>query len=133
MKITAYLKNAFRLTSMIFTILVVVNLVVNKAVLFTTIEFMLFVSVVSGALLFLVDDREVYSNRRMIINQILYISIIFTLIIIGNYLFDWELGVNGLVRNLFLILLIFFFIKFIMYSNDKKEAQEMNRYIQKNK
>ncbi|WP_207696157.1 hypothetical protein DOK67_0000640 [Enterococcus sp. DIV0212c] len=133
MKITAYLKNAFRLTSMIFTILVVVNLVINKAVLFTMIEFVLFVSVVSGALLFLVDDREIYSNRRMIINQILYISIIFTLIIIGNYLFDWELGVNGLVRNLFLILLIFFFIKFIMYSNDKKEAQEMNRYIQKNK
>ncbi|MEI5993611.1 DUF3021 domain-containing protein [Candidatus Enterococcus mansonii] len=133
MKIAAYLKQAFRLTSMVFTIQVVMNLLLNKAILFNIIEFSLFVSIVSGLLLFLVEDRETYSNQRMIVNQFIYIGIIFMMIIIGDFFFSWELGVKGLVSNFIIVLLIFFFIKFIMFSNDKKEADEMNQYIQKKK
>lgn len=133
MAVVNYLKRAFRLTSLIFTILVTLNLVIQKHVLFNVIEYILVISAISGLLLFLVDDNGSYSNRRLLINQISYICLIFSLIILGNYLYHWELGVKGLLTNFIVVILIYFFIKFIMFSSDKKEAQAMNDYIEQRK
>lgn len=116
---------------MIFTLLVLVNLAINKQTLFEIIEYMLIVSLISGLLRFIIEDKETYSNRRIILNQLLYIGLIFLQIIIGDIWYSWNLGMIGLMQNFGITLLIYAFIKFFIYSNDKKEAAEINQLIQR--
>lgn len=131
MRVIDYFKSVFRLSSMIFTLLVLVNLAINKQTLFETIEYMLIVSLISGLLRFIIEDKETYSNRRIILNQLLYIGLIFLQIIIGDIWYGWNLGMIGLMQNFGITLLIYAFIKFFIYSNDKKEAAEINQLIQR--
>ncbi|MGL9747234.1 DUF3021 family protein [Enterococcus sp. DIV0170] len=131
MRVIDYFKSVFRLSSMIFTLLVLVNLAINKQTLFEIIEYMLIVSLISGLLRFIIEDKETYSNRRIILNQLLYIGLIFLQIIIGDIWYGWNLGMIGLIQNFGITLLIYAFIKFFIYSNDKKEAAEINQLIQR--
>ena len=131
MRVIDYFKSVFRLSSMIFTLLVLVNLAINKQTLFEIIEYMLIVSLISGLLRFIIEDKETYSNRRIILNQLLYIGLIFLQIIIGDIWYGWNLGIIGLMQNFGITLLIYAFIKFFIYSNDKKEAAEINQLIQR--
>ena len=131
MRVIDYFKSVFRLSSMIFTLLVLVNLAINKQTLFEIIEYMLIVSLISGLLRFIIEDKETYSNRRIILNQLLYIGLIFLQIIIGDIWYGWNLGMIGLMQNFGITLLIYDFIKFFIYSNDKKEAAEINQLIQR--
>ncbi|OJG85967.1 hypothetical protein RV13_GL000758 [Enterococcus raffinosus] len=104
---------------------------INKQTLFEIIEYMLIVSLISGLLRFIIEDKETYSNRRIILNQLLYIGLIFLQIIIGDIWYGWNLGMIGLMQNFGITLLIYAFIKFFIYSNDKKEAAEINQLIQR--
>ncbi|OJG71002.1 hypothetical protein RV11_GL000717 [Enterococcus phoeniculicola] len=61
----------------------------------------------------------------------LYIGIIFMLVLAGNSLLHWELSYFGLFSNFVLVISIFFFIKLFVYGQDKKEADEINKYIQR--
>ena len=131
MRVIDYFKSVFRLSSMIFTLLVLVNLAINKQTLFEIIEYMLIVSLISGLLRFIIEDKETYSTRRIILNQLLYIGVIFLQIIIGDIWYGWNLGMIGLIQNFGITLLIYAFIKFFIYSNDKKEAAEINQLIQR--
>lgn len=130
MRLMEYLKSVFRLSSMIFTLLATINLLISKDTLFDIIEYMLVVSVISGLLRFIIEDNENYSNRRIVINQVIYIGLILIQIIIGDVLYNWGLGFIGLMKNFGITLLIYAFIKFFIYSNDKKEANEINELIQ---
>lgn len=130
MKIIEYLKSVFRLSSMIFTLLAAINLFINKQMLFDIIEYMLVVSFISGFLRFIIEDNDSYSNRRIVINQLVYIGLILIQIIIGDVIYDWELGFGGIAQNFGIVLLIYSFIKFFIYSNDRKEADEINEFIQ---
>lgn len=130
MKIIEYLKSVFRLSSMIFTLLAAINLFINKQMLFDIIEYMLVVSFISGFLRFIIEDNDSYSNRRIVINQLVYIGLILIQIIIGDVIYDWELGFGGIAQNFGIVLLIYSFIKFFIYSNDRKEADEINELIQ---
>lgn len=56
----------FRLSSMIFTLLAAINLLIDKQTLFEIIEYMLVVSVISGLLHFIIEDNENYTNRRIV-------------------------------------------------------------------
>lgn len=131
MSIKKYLKEAFRLTSLVFTTLIAINLILQNEVAHDVLEVMLLISAVSGGLHFLLNDNGKYSNKRLIFNQLLYLLIIFVQIAVCNFLLDWELRVGGLIMNYVIVLVIYAFIRFVMYNNDKKEADEINQFIQK--
>lgn len=131
MRIKNYLKEAFRLTSLIFTTLITINLILQNSVAHDVLEVMLLISAISGLLHFLLDDNGKYSDRRLIINQIVYLLIIFVQIAIGDYLLQWELELGGLLLNYVIVVVIYVFIRSVMYNKDKKEADEINQFIQK--
>ncbi|KAF1299588.1 DUF3021 domain-containing protein [Enterococcus sp. JM4C] len=128
-----YIRKAISIMSLVFTILVVVSLLIDKDVLLNIVEFMLGVSAISGLLIFLVQDNESYSNSRVIMNQIIYIALIFAMVVLGDIFYKWDLGWLRLGFIFLLILAIYFFIKLFMYGRDKREADEINKYIQEKK
>ncbi|MCA5012093.1 MULTISPECIES: DUF3021 family protein [unclassified Enterococcus] len=133
MRIKEYLKESFRLTSLIFTTLVIINLFLQTEALTHSLAYMLLISAISGLLHFLIEDNEKYSSRRILFHQSLYLLIICLQIALANMLLHWQLGTVGLLLNFMIVFLIYFFIRFIMYSNDRKQADEINQFIQKRK
>ena len=133
MNLIDYFKRAVQISSLVFSTLVVLNLVAQKDLLFRTIESLLFVSVISGALLFVLFEKYDYSNERIILNQVVYVLLIFATIIIGNKLFNWDLGISGLVNNFITVVVVFIFVKFILYSSDKKDAEAINQQLKRRK
>lgn len=133
MSISNYLKESFRLTSLIFTLLIMINWLVNPEMLVNNTHVLFIFSVISSLFSFLLEEHEHYSNRRLIVNQVSYIGIICLLIILGNWLLSWQMTIARLTLNLVMVILIFLFIKFVMYSNDQKNADEINDFIKQNK
>ncbi|MFD1900734.1 DUF3021 family protein [Enterococcus termitis] len=131
MRIINYLKETFRLTSLIFTTLVIINFFIQSEGLTHSLGYMLLIAAISSSLHFLIMDNDKYSNRRILLNQVFYVFIICSQITLANHLLHWELGVRGLLLNFVIVILIYIFIRFIMYSNDRKEADEINQFIQK--
>lgn len=133
MSISNYLKESFRLTSLIFTLLIMINWLVNPEMLVNNTHVLFIFSVISSLFSFLLEEHEHYSNRRLIVNQVSYIGIICLLIILGNWLLSWQMTIARLTLNLVMVIVIFLFIKFVMYSNDQKNADEINDFIKQNK
>lgn len=133
MSISNYLKESFRLTSLIFTLLIMINWLFNPEMLVNNTHVLFIFSVISSLFSFLLEEHEHYSNRRLIVNQVCYIGIICLLIILGNWLLSWQMTIARLTLNLVMVILIFLFIKFVMYSNDQKNADEINDFIKQNK
>lgn len=133
MSISNYLKESFRLTSLIFTLLIMINWLVNPEMLVNNTHVLFIFSVISSLFSFLLEEHEHYSNRRLIVNQVCYIGIICLLIILGNWLLSWQMTIARLTLNLVMVIVIFLFIKFVMYSNDQKNADEINDFIKQNK
>lgn len=129
MSISNYLKESFRLTSLIFTLLIMINWLFNPEQLVNNTHILFIFSVISSLLSFLLEEQDHYSNRRLIVNQVSYIGIICLLIVMSNWLLNWQLTVGQLAINLVMVTVIFLFIKFIMYSNDQKDADEINDFI----
>lgn len=133
MSISNYLKESFRLTSLIFTLLIMINWLFNPEMLVNNTHVLFIFSVISSPFSFLLEEHEHYSNRRLIVNQVSYIGIICLLIILGNWLLSWQMTIARLTLNLVMVIVIFLFIKFVMYSNDQKNADEINDFIKQNK
>lgn len=133
MTVKEYIKEAFRLTSLIFTTLVIISFFLQADALADTLGYMLLIAGISGSLHFLIADNEKYSNQRILFNQFLYLLIICLQITIANFWLHWELGWDGLLMNFVIVLVIYIFIQFVMYSNDRKEAEKINQYLQKRK
>ncbi|MGO2266333.1 DUF3021 family protein [Vagococcus salmoninarum] len=133
MSISNYLKESFRLTSLIFTLLIMINWLFNPEMLVNNTHVLFIFSVISSLFSFLLEEHEHYSNRRLIVNQVCYIGIICLLIILGNWLLSWQMTIARLTLNLVMVIVIFLFIKFVMYSNDQKNADEINDFIKQNK
>ena len=133
MSISNYLKESFRLTSLIFTLLIMINWLFNPEMLVNNTHVLFIFSVISSMFSFLLEEHEHYSNRRLIVNQVCYIGIICLLIILSDWLLKWELTVGQHLLNVLMVTVIFLFIKFVMYSNDQKNADEINDFIKQNK
>ena len=127
------MKNYFRqvivVSSLIFMILVGINLLFNREVILTIIDSQFVISLLSGLLTILFIDDERRSNQQVIIREIIYIISILIMVMISNFWFKWELGFVGLFQNLILIIIIYLFIKGFIYDKDQKEADKINQYL----
>lgn len=73
------------------------------------------------------------SNKEVIIRRIVHICIIAAIVICFSYLFDSGNTYNPgtLIITFLVISLIYCVICFVMYQGDKKEAENLNRDIQR--
>lgn len=136
MSIVNYLKESFRISSLIFTSLVLFRLLLqafpNNFESLQELPILAYLSIafISGMFHFLLLDNETYSNHQLIFNQFFYLFLIFLQIILGNFLFQWQLSFKNLIFNFLIALIIYTFIKFFLYRQDSQTAKEINQLIQ---
>ena len=83
-----YLKDLFRVMSLIVTTLVLINLILQTAIVSENINELLVITAISGLLHFLVKDNETDSNRLFFLKQIIYLALICVMVTLANITFS---------------------------------------------
>lgn len=123
------IQNRLIVFCVIYTVITLVNGLILQQLDMTLLLFSVFVSAAASFFIFLLEENETYSNRRLLINQCAYVMILFALIILISWLNHYEISFVSVSLNGAIILVLFGILKFLFYQKDKKEAAEINQRI----
>lgn len=128
-RISRYLQ----LFCMIFTMLILFYFFSFKELPADVVQLMIVVSLLATALSVLLIPKDHYSNRRIILNQVVYVLCIMGINIYMSHQFNWNQLWYEMVISLASILGMFLLIRYLIYHADQKEAMQINTYLkQKN-
>lgn len=124
------IQKRFVVFCVIYTVITLVNGLILQQLDMTLLLFSVFVSAAASFFTFLLEEKEAYSNRRLLINQCAYVMILFALILLISWLNYYEISFVSVGLNGAIIFVLFGIIKFLFYQKDKKEAAQINQRIQ---
>lgn len=124
-------KKVFILTSMIFTILVVLQSAHQTAISQVILWQFLAVSVLSALIKYLFFDEVLFRYSYRL--QGLYLLGVWLMITGLNTVFRWGMTPKSLLMNAFMVALIYFAIRLIVYRSDKITVKAMNEKLQEKK
>jgi len=121
-----FVKHACIIFCVIFTVLVLIHFLRGEALTGQVVASFIIISLFSSAMSFLLKDNEKISGRRVILQQIIYLTAIMAAIIGISYYGGWKLSVGIAAINFIIVMSIYILIKFLLYKEDKKEAESIN-------
>lgn len=128
-----YLKTFFEIFCILFTVLVLIQFFRGEELGPAVIRGFIAISLFSGAMTFLLREDETLSKQRILLNQVLYLGSILVVIGVITHLAGWKLSLEVMLVNFVGVLLLFVLIKFLIFSNDRKDADLLNEALKKRK
>jgi hypothetical protein len=126
-----YLKKILKLTSVVFTVIVLFQLICGQN-LNNTILYELFgLSLILTIIKLLINKYII--PRDSIFNYVSFIIIAWIMVIISNYIFIWNMSTNSMLLTSIQIVLIYLLVKIINYQHDKIEVKKMNEILDINR
>ncbi len=129
--IIKYLKPILKLTSVIFTIIVLFQLItkqeLNNSILYELLGLSLVLSLIK-----LIINKYIISEDS-IFNTVSYIIIIWLMVISSNYLFNWNMSLSSMFSSFIEVILIYICVRLINYQHEKTEVKKMNEILDKNR
>lgn len=129
--IIKYLKPTLKLTSVIFTIIVLFQLItkqeLNNSILYELLGLSLVLSLIK-----LIINKYIISEDS-IFNTVSYIIIIWLMVISSNYLFNWNMSLSSMFSSFIEVILIYICVRLINYQHEKTEVKKMNEILDKNR
>lgn len=126
-----YLKKTLRLTAIVFTIIVLFQLLAkqnfNNSVLYDFLAFSFIAALIK------VIFSKYFSSDHLILHHLLYLIVIWLLAIISNIIFEWQLSLASIFLTFFEIVLIYICVRFINFQHDKSDVKRMNEILNKNR
>lgn len=126
-----YLKKIFKLTSVVFTVVVLFQLVTGQH-LDNNILYELFALSLILTLIKIPINKYIISQDS-IFNSLFYIIIIWFMVIASNYIFSWNMSISLIFLTFIEIPLIYLCVRIINYHHDKKEVKKMNEILDRNR
>lgn len=127
-----YIKNMIQIFSMVFTCVLLVNFLSGKVLTNSFVTSVCFVALVSAVLSIVFYDIAPFTKLNSILVQVVYVcSILGAIDFILVKEFGQQLGMNALIGNLVLILIIYGIVRWVAFTEDQKEADEINRVLKK--
>ena len=117
------MKKTFRLTAIIFTAIVIIQLLFNNLLTNEMLWELLAFAFVAAAL------RYAFFHKKTLGGQAAYLATLWLLMIPANYLFEWRMSAAKVAANAVVIAITYVFIAFFMYQRDKVEVAEMNERL----
>lgn len=129
--IIKYLKPILKLASVIFTIIVLFQLItkqeLNNSILYELLGLSLVLSLIK-----LIINNYIISEDS-IFNTVSYIIIIWLMVIASNYLFNWNMSLSSMFSSFIEVILIYICVRLINYQHEKTEVKKMNEILDKNR
>lgn len=126
-----YLKRILKLTSVVFTVVVLFQLVTGQH-LDNNILYELFALSLILTLIKIPINKYIISQDS-IFNSLFYIIIIWFMVIASNYIFSWNMSISLIFLTFIEIPLIYLCVRIINYHHDKKEVKKMNEILDRNR
>lgn len=126
-----YLKKILKLTSVVFTVVVLFQLVTGQH-LDNNILYELFALSLILTLIKIPINKYIISQDS-IFNSLFYIIIIWFMVIASNYIFSWNMSISLIFLTFIEIPLIYLCVRIINYHHDKKEVKKMNEILDRNR
>lgn len=126
-----YLKRILKLTSIVFTVVVLFQLIsgqnLNNQILYDLLGLSLILTLIKVLI------NKYIISRDSIFNSLLFILIAWVMIIVSNYIFSWNMSINTIFLTSIQTVLIYILVKIINYQHDKIEVKKMNEILDRNR
>ena len=129
--IIKYLKPILKLASVIFTIIVLFQLITKQELNNSKLHELLALSLVLSSIKFIINKYII--SEDSIFNPVSYIIIIWLLVISSNYLFNWNMSLSSMFSSFIQVILIYICVRLINYQHEKTEVKKMNEILDRNR
>lgn len=126
-----YLKEILKLTSVVFTVITLFQLITKQSLDNEKICELLVLSL-SLSLIKIVINKYIIS-KDSIFNPLLYIVIIWLMIAASNYLFNWNMSLSLMLSTFIEVILIYICVRLINYQYEKIDVKKMNEILDRNR
>lgn len=126
-----YLKEILKLTSVVFTVITLFQLITKQSLDNEKICELLALSL-SLSLIKIIINKYIIS-KDSIFNPLLYIVIIWLMIVASNYLFNWNMSLSLMFSTFIEVILIYICVRLINYQYEKIDVKKMNEILDRNR
>ncbi|MFT8352630.1 hypothetical protein [Clostridium saccharoperbutylacetonicum] len=126
-----YLKRILKLTSIVFTVVVLFQLISGQNLNNQILYHLLGLSLILTLMKILINKYII--PRDSIFNSLLFILIAWAMIIASNYIFSWNMSINTMFLTSIQTVIIYILVKIINYQHDKIEVKKMNEILDRNR
>ncbi|NRT86417.1 hypothetical protein [Clostridium beijerinckii] len=126
-----YLKEILKLTSVVFTVITLFQLITKQSLDNEKLCELLALSL-SLSLIKMVINKYIIS-KDSIFNPLLYIIIIWLMIAASNYLFNWNMSLSLMLSTFIKVILIYICVRLINYQYEKIDVKKMNEILDRNR
>ncbi|WP_017210467.1 hypothetical protein [Clostridium beijerinckii] len=126
-----YLKEILKLTSVVFTVITLFQLITKQSLDNEKLCELLALSL-SLSLIKMVINKYIIS-KDSIFNPLLYIFIIWLMIAASNYLFNWNMSLSLMLSTFIEVIFIYICVRLINYQYEKIDVKKMNEILDRNR
>ncbi|NMF07923.1 hypothetical protein ACUH7Y_18105 [Clostridium beijerinckii] len=126
-----YLKEILKLTSVVFTVITLFQLITKQSLDNEKLCELLALSL-SLSLIKMVINKYIIS-KDSIFNPLLYIIIIWLMIAASNYLFNWNMSLLLMLSTFIEVIFIYICVRLINYQYEKIDVKKMNEILDRNR
>ncbi len=126
-----YFKKILKLTSIVFTVIVLFQLISGQNLNNQILHDLLGLSLILTLIKVLINKYII--PRDSIFNSLLFILIAWAMVIGSNYVFSWNMSINTIFLTSIQIVVIYILVRIINYQHDKIEVKKMNEILDRNR
>ncbi len=126
-----YFKKILKLTSIVFTVIVLFQLISGQNLNNQILHDLLGLSLILTLIKVLINKYVI--PRDSIFNSLLFILIAWAMVIGSNYVFSWNMSINTIFLTSIQIVVIYILVRIINYQHDKIEVKKMNEILDRNR
>ena len=126
-----YLKEILKLTSVVFTVIILFQLITEQTLNNTRLYEFLTLSLVLSLTKVIINKYII--SEDSIFNPLLYIIIIMLMVLASNYMSKWNMSLLSMSLTFIEVILIYLCVRLINYQNEKIEVKKMNEILDKNR
>jgi len=129
--ILKYLKQILKLTSVVFTVIILFQLVTEQHLDNTKLYELLALSLVLSLIKVIINKYII--SEDSVFNPLSYIIVIWLMVIASNYLFSWNMSLSSIFSTFIEVILIYLCVRIINYQHEKIEVKKMNEILDRNR
>lgn len=126
-----YSRKVLQLTSVVFTVIIIFQLLTEQHLDNTRIYELLALSLILSLVKIIINKYVISIDS--IFNPLVYIIIVWLMVLASNYLFKWNMSLMSIFITLAEVILIYLCVRLINFQYEKIEVKKMNEILDKNR